>query len=203
MKSKRVFFLGFLLISVTTIILGYEFNKGDNIPKGWFSAGSSPDSYEIGVEKSIGPNNSNAAYIKSIKSEIKGFGTLMQAFPAEKYLGKRIQLSGYMKSKDAAVSAGFWMRIDAKEDQKLQLGFDNMQNRAVKGNTDWKLYEVVLDIPANSGLINIGALIVGTGEIWFSSLKFEEVDKSVPTTNMLSSAKYEKSSEPVNLNFKE
>jgi hypothetical protein len=108
-----------------------------------------------------------------------------------------------MKSKDAAVSAGFWMRIDAKEDQKLQLGFDNMQNRAVKGNTDWKLYEVVLDIPANSGLINIGALIVGTGEIWFSSLKFEEVDKSVPTTNMLSSAKYEKSSEPVNLNFKE
>ncbi len=203
MTSKKIVFLAIILVSITTIILGYGFFQGSNIPKGWFQAGTSPESYVIGVEKNYGSNKSNAAYIKSIKTDIKGFGTLMQTFPAEKYLGKRIKLSGYMKSTDVEKSAGFWMRIDAKEDQKLQLGFDNMGNRPVKGTTDWKLYEIVLDIPANSGLINMGALIVGTGGIWFSNLKFEEVDKSIPTTNMLSSAKYEKTSEPINLDFKE
>jgi len=55
-------------------------------------------------------------------------------------------------------SAGFWLRIDGKENPKQQLGFDNMNNRPVKGTTDWKLYQIVLDVPENSGLINFGAL---------------------------------------------
>jgi len=33
MKSKKVVFLGILLLSLTAIILGYEFTQGNNIPK--------------------------------------------------------------------------------------------------------------------------------------------------------------------------
>ena len=41
--------------------------------------------------------------------------------------------------------AGLWMRVDGKE--KTGIAFDNMANRSIKGTTDWKTYEVVLDVP--------------------------------------------------------
>ncbi len=60
-----------------------------------------------------------------------------------------------------------------------------MGNRPIKGTTDWKKYKVVLDVPSNSNLINIGILLSGKGEVWVSNLKFEIVDKTVPTTDVI------------------
>jgi len=39
------------------------------------------------------------------------------------------------------------MRIDK---ETTQLAFDNMENRAIKGTTDWLKYDVVLDIPKDA-----------------------------------------------------
>ncbi len=91
------------------------------------------------------------------------------------------------------------MRIDGKGNPPKTLGFDNMQNRSIKGTTDWKKYDVVLNVPAGSNSINIGVLMGGTGEIWTSNLKFEKVDKTVPTTDRKNNI--EKHDKPVNLNF--
>ncbi len=78
----------------------------------------------------------------------------MQSISAENYLDKRLRLSGFIKSKDVNGWSGMWMRIDG--DNGKQLGFDNMQTRPIKGTTDWKQYEIVLDVPANSKTINYG-----------------------------------------------
>ena len=91
------------------------------------------------------------------------------------------------------------MRIDG--DKGEQLGFDNMQTRPIKGTTDWKQYEIILDVPANGKVINYGVLLGSNGEVWFDNLKLEVVDKNIPVT----SAKPEISllKEPVNLDFEE
>ena len=60
-------------------------------------------------------NKENAVYIKSKEENINGFGTLMQDFSADKYLNKRVRLSGYVKSKDVVQWAGLWMRIDGNQ----------------------------------------------------------------------------------------
>jgi hypothetical protein len=171
----------------------------DGIPNGWFKAGSSPESYEIKTIKNAGKNGENALDIKSIKEDIKGFGTLMQNFSAEKYLNKRVRLSGDIKSRNVDQWAGLWMRIDGKDNPTKPLGFDNMMNRSIKGTTDWKKYSVVLDVPSNSNLINIGILLAGKGEVWVSNLKFDIVDKSVPVTDLKENPS---KSEPSNLDFK-
>ena len=195
-KTLIVSLITFLFISLTSY--AYIITE-DKVPEGWFKTGSSPQSYVIGIEKKAGENGGNAVYIKSTAENIKGFGTLMQYFSAEKYLNKRVRLSGYIKSKDVAESAGLWMRIDGKDNPSKPLSFDNMANRPIKGTTEWKKYDIVLDVPSNSNLINFGLLLSGTGEVWISELKYEVVDKDVPTTNLMNNAP--KADEPVNLNF--
>ncbi len=200
MISKKTITITLVVIFLAALT-GFNYETGgDQVPNGWFKAGSKPDSYKIGIVKNSGKNGGNAVYIKSIKKVDTGFGTMMQYFSADKYLGKRIRLSGYVKSKDVIEWAGLWMRVDGTGNPPKVLSFDNMQNRPIKGTRNWEKYDVVLDVPSNSKSVNIGVLLSGTGEIWISDLNFEVVGKNVSTTNMMMGA-YSKSKEPVNLDF--
>ena len=58
---------------------------------------------------------------------------------------------------------------------------------------------MVLDIPSNGNMINIGILLSSTGELWVRNLKLEVVDTTVPTTDLIN--KSSKLTEPVNLDF--
>jgi hypothetical protein len=153
----------------------------------------------MSIDNSIFQNGKSCAYIKSKSPKENEFGTLMQIISAENYLGKRLQLSGYIKSKDIKGWSGMWMRIDGENGQ--QLGFDNMQDRAIKGTTDWKKYEIVLDIPSNSKSINYGLLLGGEGKVWFDNLELKEVDKTIQVTNLIKENKLP--IKPINLDFEE
>lgn len=179
------------LFFVATIVTIFSFDLDK--AEGWFSAGSKPKSYDMGIDKGAGPDGKNAASIKSKDKNIDGFGTLMQNFKPDKYLGKKIRMSGIMKSKDVESWAGFWLRVD-QADSKTSLSFDNMSDRPIKGNTEWTKYEIVLDVPDKASNIAFGALLHGTGQIWFDNLNFEVVDNSVPSTG-------KSKNEPTNLNF--
>ena len=91
------------------------------------------------------------------------------------------------------------MRIDSVTTNTLK--FDNMQNRAIKGNSDWNCYSVVLDVPESSAVISIGMLLSGNGEIWLGNTRLDLVDKNVPTTDIDISSELPEA--PVNLSFEE
>lgn len=190
MKSN---YLKTILLAAATITL-FSFE----LPKGWFKAGSKPTDYEMGIDKNVKQNGKNAATIKSITNNIDGFGTLMQTCLPGKFLAKKVKMSGYLKSKDVVEWAGFWLRVDQKNSYQ-PLAFDNMQNRAVKGTTDWKKYEIILDVPANATNIAYGALLSGDGQIWFDDIKFEIVDNATPATGEAGMP----ISGPVNTDFEE
>ena len=149
----------------------------------WGKAGSEKDKYIMGVDSSLIHDNKEVMTIRSINSEINGFGTFMSNFSPEKYIGKRIKMSGFVKSKDVANSAGLWLRVDQNGSEQF-LSFDNMSDRPIVGTTDWKKYDIVLDVPNNASNIAFGALLSGTGQIWFEKLTFEIVDTSVKTTGL-------------------
>ena len=62
-------------------------------PKGWFVAGSRPADYESGIDVSAVHNYRPSAYLKSTAPVLRGFGTLMQQFNADHYLGKRVRFT--------------------------------------------------------------------------------------------------------------
>jgi hypothetical protein len=194
--KKIIVALFIITFVITTFLIA---NINNQIPNGWFPAGSNPSEYEMSIDNSIFQNGKSCAYIKSKSPKENEFGTLMQIISAENYLGKRLQLSGYIKSKDIKGWSGMWMRIDGENGQ--QLGFDNMQDRAIKGTTDWKKYEIVLDIPSNSKSINYGLLLGGEGKVWFDNLELKEVDKTIQVTNLIKENKLP--IKPINLDFEE
>src|SRR2546429_3129524 len=121
----------------------------------------------------------------------------MQMFQANDYLNKRMRFSGYVNSEGSESWAGLWMRIDGP--QSRTLGFDNMQNRPIKGTTDWQKYDVILDVPDESINIAFGILLEGKGQAWLNDVRFEEVGVDVPTTNLEESKAYPE--KPGNLAF--
>jgi hypothetical protein len=189
--------LSIAVLSVIIIVLIAQNNP--KVPKGWIASGSKPAEYEMGTDKSVFQNGSSSAYLKSKEPKDNEFGTLMQIINSENYIGKRLRLTGYIKSENVKSWSGMWMRIDGEANQ--QLGFDNMQNRAINGTNDWKKYEIVLDIPAGSKDIAYGVLLSGKGKVWFDNMKIEEVDKTVQVTNMIKVPDYPK--QPINLDFEE
>ena len=171
-----------------------------SLPQGWFKAGSQLKSYEMGIDKGAGPDGKNAATIKSLDSLITGFGTLMQKCKAGKFQGKRIKMSGFVKTQNVVNWAGLWLRVDQYGSQQ-PLAFDNMHDRPIKGNTDWKKYEITLDVPLNASFIAFGALLEGTGQIWFDNLRFEIAEKQSRGNFSGDQQQDEGNSKPVNLDF--
>ena len=94
-------------------------------------------------------------------------------------------MTSYIKSENVTEWAGMWLRVDSKLTNK-SLSFDNMKDRPIKGDNNWAKCEIVLDVPDESGTLNYGVLISGTGKVWFDNLSFEIVNKlTTKTTNKL------------------
>jgi hypothetical protein len=168
-----------------------------SVPRGWFLAGTKPAEYEAGVDADQLHQGHASAFLKSRALSVDGFGTLMQSVRAERYIGKRVRLSGLVKSREVMSWAGLWMRVDKGKDI---VAFDNMQDRPIKGTTDWHRYDVVLDVPADSTGISFGILLDGTGKVWLSGTKFDVVGAAVPSTD---ASDRKIPDNPVNLDFTE
>jgi hypothetical protein len=166
--------------------------KQDAAIPGWFLAGDHPELYEYGVEKQT--DGRNSGYLRSKEGWSEGFGTLMQTFKAGEYCNQRLRYSALVKAEDVEEWAGLWMRVDGPGGRML--AFDNMQNRSLKGTTDWQRYEVVLDVPQESTDIAFGILLDGPGQTWISDIQFAIVGLDIPITTLESL-----SDQPTNLNF--
>jgi hypothetical protein len=177
MMKKSILNTGFSLLLATTL---FSFN----IPEGWMIAGSKPAFYEMGIAPGQGRDGKNAATIKAIVKRTSEFGTLMQNFLPDSYIGKKIKLTAYAKSENIKGWAGFWMRVDQHNTDK-SLPFDNMFNRPIKGTTEWTKYEIVLDVPEKASNIAYGCLLSGSGQIWFDDFSFEVVGEASKPTHTI------------------
>lgn len=201
-------FATLLLISVVVLESRAGFCAGE-IPKGWGTYGIQLQNYEMGIDAVVKHNGKAGAYIKSIGDSVAGFGALMQTFNAESYRGKRVRMSAWMKTENAE-SAQLWLRLDG---DKRILGFDNMDNRPVKGTTEWNKYDITLDVPEATINIAFGAFVSKTGQAWVDDFQFEIAGSEVPTTNMLTPEQMSKEhnldtptklpKQPANLDFEE
>lgn len=158
--------------------------KQNILPEGCIRGGNKRGSYLMYIADSAGQEGKDVFTIKSFEKEIDGFGTLMQNSLPKEFLGKKICMTGYMKSENVKGWAGFWLRID-QPNKNAPKQFDNMQNRPIKGTTDWKKYEIVLKVPSEATNIAFGGLLHGTGQIWFEKIEFKIVGKLVPTTGSI------------------
>ena len=183
--------LGVLLVTLAIPVVAAA-----DKPTGWILAGSAQSSYSMELDRNVVHDAKASGRLASVEVP-KGFGTMMQSFDAKEYRGKRVRLSGFVKSTDVSHWAGLWMRVDRPNGQPSG-AFDNMQERPIKGTKDWARYEIVVDVAGDAVSIAFGVLIDGPGTVWVDNFDIAVVDKSVPTTG---TAVVVQPSKPQNLNF--
>ncbi len=173
------------------------FAQQQTFPKNWTGGGKG---YEISLDAQNKRTGKAGVSIKFTGKEVEqnAFGTITQGIAADMYHGKRVRLTGYIKTADAD-KASLWMRVDGKDEKARSLAFDNMQNgREVKGTQEWRKCEVVLDVSDEAKAVYFGSLLSGKGQMWVDDLQLEFVGKDVPVTDMVMLPK-----EPKNLGFEE
>lgn len=153
---------------------------------GWLLAGDQPQDYRIGTDTGILHGGKASGYLRADRESPSGFGTLMQMVEAGPYPGTRVRMSGWAKADGVEGWAGLWMRVDGSDRRKTgkSLSFDNMQNRPIKGTSDWTRYEIVLDVPQAATALAFGILLEGKGEVWLDDVQFAVVGSDVPTTTL-------------------
>ena len=141
--------------------------------KGWFLSGDNPDGYEVGKDKSVIFKDKASGFIRSKHERVAGFGTIMQQFDITSYLGKQLKYSAYVKTEKVKNWAGLWVRLD--DNNMKYIWFDNMQDRPIKGTTNWKEFSITVNVPKQSSTINFGILLVGPGAVWINDVNFVEL----------------------------
>ncbi len=165
---------------------------------GWHMAGSHPAQYRHALANETTYEGKPAVELRSV-SQTDGFGTLMQTFSAEHFVEQRVRFSGALKSESVENRVGLWMRVDGPGGRML--AFDNMAGRPIRETTDWKHYDVVLDVPEEALAIALGVLLAGGGKAWMSDCNVEIVGPEVETTDAgMTAALPER---PQNLDFSE
>jgi hypothetical protein len=188
---------------IFSLLIAVSMSVRTSVPD-WILSGSNPKAYSIGTGATSGQTGGPAAFLRGNEST-NDFGTLMQMFSAAKYEGQRVRFSASIRTEELKQIAGLWMRMDGPNGKLL--GFDNMNDRPIKGKTDWTRYEIVLDAPTGTRNIAIGVLMVDSGFLWMDNVKIEVVPKTVALTGagelQLNAKDIKNSLEPKNLDFKD
>jgi hypothetical protein len=152
------------------------------LPLAWHFSRNYPldDDYAAGLTDIGTHGGKTCGYIKSGLHTPKGWGDVNQAFKADRFRGKRLRLTGWLKPIDVHGRGLMWVRIDGKGGKILAM--DAMFDRAVSGSSGWKRHAIVLDVDPAAEVINFGVELNGTGALCFDDLKFDVVGKSVGTT---------------------
>ena len=169
------------LILILTLITSIN-SFSDELPEGWFKVGSNPQGYDAFTVSDVGMNPPVATLKSNAQADNFKFGTVMQSFTPEDYLGKRIEMTVWIKSEDVNGWSGAWLRIDGQGGKTY--AFDNMMGREIKGTTDWINYSIVLDVPKNAVSLNYGVLLAGKGQVWFDEFNFSVVPDSEAVTDL-------------------
>jgi hypothetical protein len=157
---------------------GWSFaTEGNGIPRGQNAGG-----FAVGIDREVARGGHASLSIRSIVAEPKGFRAVTQLIKADAYRGKRVRLTGYLKTGDVRGGwAGLWLRVDGRV--AIPIAIDNMSSRGVMATTDWSRHAVVLDVPEAAVRLAFGVLLVGSGRVWADDLALDVVDpKEVPVT---------------------
>jgi RNA polymerase sigma factor (sigma-70 family) len=141
---------------------------------GWLL--SDAKDFDSGIDTTDSHSGDECAYLKSVASKPKSFGFLSKSIKPGLYLGNRIKMSAWVKTKlEDGASVQLWLRADGAWKNRAGC-FDNMYERAIEGTTEWASYDVAVDVPGTANRIVFGVLLNGIGQVWIDDVLLEMPD---------------------------
>jgi len=165
----------------TTSNPDFELGRPGTTPPGWIPPmGLSAVQYRAETTRENPRNGAQCAAIRSLPGKRYGdaFGMLTQRRPAGPYVGRRVRLRASVRVEgEPGCRAYLWLRA-----VKSGIGFAaETLYRGTDENpittAEWRDFELVGDIPAESKTVSYGVALVGQGTAWLDSVTLEPVER--------------------------
>jgi Sigma-70, region 4 len=115
-----------------------------------------------------------SVFLKTKQGGSKGKGWVQQAFLADDYGGKRLRLSGLLKTENVEGATGVFLQAEGVNET---LRSANMQQQPLQGTHDWTQCELEIDVPTESISLAFGLLLLGMGQVWLTDVRLEVVSE--------------------------
>jgi hypothetical protein len=149
---------------------------------GKWGPGEKPSpNFEVGGNPEAKHGSPDAGFIRSVRPAPDTTGYLRTQLAPAPYLGKRVRLSGFVKTEFTDGAAALSIRVDGPGGARLAR--DAMYGRELRGTNDWKRCDVVVDVPSNATNIVLSMYAFGVGRALVDGLTFEVVGTGVPLTD--------------------
>jgi hypothetical protein len=136
---------------------------------GWRPAGQRY--YTIGVDQTVTRTGKGSVMLQSQAPGAGRIAYLVQTLRIVAYRGKRLRLSGYIKTQSVTGAGGLWVGI---ETARGNLSRDDSVDRPLTGSADWTQHEVVIDVPVDGdAIIYLGIFLQGQGTIWLDDVEVQ------------------------------
>lgn len=144
--------------------LDFEIGTPGAGPRHWYHGG---EGYSITLSEDRPKSGGMCLFMEKTDPASDGFGVATGKLPLDLVKGRTVRFSGWIRTEGVTDEwAGLWFRVDGPDGH---IGFDNMQDRGVKGDTDWARYSI--ELPVGEEAINVvfGCLHTGSGKAWFDA----------------------------------
>ncbi|MGV8964293.1 MAG: S41 family peptidase [Candidatus Saccharimonadaceae bacterium] len=182
----RTRFLSFvILISILTfsscrntgnkeLRFNLDFEQVENgLATGWKLEGNSSE-YIFSIDSTEIKSGKYSVSIESNSNDLITRPALIYTLP-DNYAGKRITLSGYIKTENVTEGYAELLMSIEPEIASGEMYFDG-----ITGTTDWKKYEITLEMyPEQTQRIVIGGALYGKGKMWLDDLKITIDGKNI------------------------
>jgi C-terminal processing protease CtpA/Prc len=144
-------------------ILKFEVPQAEGAPRGW--GGGPPGTIHFDGETVHGGHG--AVRLERDADSPGEFTTITKRIPVD-FAGEWIEFRGFLRTEGVTGYAGLWMREDGRGGA---VQFDNMQDRGVKGDTEWTEYTIRLPLDDRGVELYFGVLVAGEGTVWADDLQ--------------------------------
>lgn len=171
---------------------------GAEAPHGWQLSATPSGAYAANRTLEVVHQGVGSASLRSLTPG--EFGVLLQRVDASPFRGRRVRLRSVVRSRgvDGSSWAGLLLRIDPRRGPSL--GFDNMQERPLRGTFDWRVVWSELDVPAEAAAVTFGVLLCGSGQVWLDDVELTAVGPSRPGGRLRQRLRGDEK-KPTNLDF--
>jgi AraC family transcriptional regulator len=161
------------------IISAFSLNALAEEPSGWFIWGR--DTHKVNIDHSVFRSSPKSYSIESLPNATSSDrGGLTQSYIlAQKYAGKKVRLSGYLKGNNVS-DVFIW--LFAKETNKKYIEYDTYISGTELDNVNknWGQFNMVMFIPKETKTISFGFNMGWIGKLWIDDIVFESVPQSTP-----------------------
>jgi C-terminal processing protease CtpA/Prc len=147
-------------------ILNFEAKQSGKLPVGWNAGVPST----VFLDDQVVHSGHWAVRVERTADSPNPFSGINKVFPMD-VKGTTIVLRGFIRTEDVSNYTALWMREDGDSAQGGSLAFATLQDKQIRGTTDWTEYSISVPVHAEAKQLFIGFFVAGSGKGWVDDLQ--------------------------------